>query len=256
MKHFFDIITIMPEMFDGFLADGVVSRAFKQDIINLNIINPRQFSKDTHNTIDDRPYGGGAGMLMMPEPLVLSINKAKSRQKAEGVKKSKVIFLSPKGKKFNHNLAKTLSEEKGLIFLSGRYEGIDQRVVDHWVDLEVSIGDYVLSGGEIPAMVVIDAVSRLIPGVLNKNESAENDSFFNGLLDHQSFTRPEVYENIAVPEVLLSGDHNKIDIWRLKNALYETFKKRPDLLKNRQLTIEETRLLDEAIKEQEQGSKK
>jgi tRNA (guanine37-N1)-methyltransferase len=256
LKHFFDIITIMPEMFDGFLADGVVSRAFKQDIINLNIINPRQFSKDTHNTIDDRPYGGGAGMLMMPEPLVSSINKAKSRQKAEGVKKSKVIFLSPKGKKFNHNLAKTLSEEKGLIFLSGRYEGIDQRVVDHWVDLEVSIGDYVLSGGEIPAMVVIDAVSRLIPGVLNKNESAENDSFFNGLLDHQSFTRPEVYENIAVPEVLLSGDHNKIDIWRLKNALYETFKKRPDLLKNRQLTIEETRLLDEAIKEQEQGSKK
>ena len=249
----FDVVTLMPEMFLAISDYGVTGRAFKENIVNLNLLNPREFSTDFHNTIDDKTYGGGPGMLMMADPLVESIEASKKRQSKLGIKNSKVIHMTPRGKLLSHNEVKRLLGCEGLVIISSRYEGIDERVND-WIDEEISIGDYVLSGGELPAMTMMDCLIRQLPGVLNDDESATQDSFVNGLLDHSHFTRPEVYKKMKVPEVLLSGNHEKIRLWRLKESLKLTLKKRPDLLAQKLLTKEETRLLEEIQTEQEQGS--
>jgi len=249
----FDIITLMPEMFSALSDYGVTGRAFKKNIVNLNLWNPREFATDFHKTVDDKTYGGGPGMLMMAKPLVESVEAAKMRQSKLGIKNSKVIHMTPRGKSLSHNEVKRLLSCEGLVIISSRYEGIDERVND-WIDEEISIGDYVLSGGELPAMIMMDCLIRQLPGVLNDDESATQDSFVNGLLDHSHFTRPEVFKKMKVPEVLLSGNHEKIRLWRLKESLKLTLKKRPDLLAERLLTKEETRLLKEIRIEQEQDS--
>ena len=192
----FDVISIMPQMFEVIKSDGVVSRALKDSKVNLNLWNPRDYVNDVHHTIDDRPYGGGPGMVMMIEPLVKTIRDIKKNHENKKVHNSKVIYLSPKGKRLDQKKLIELSKIDNMILISGRYEGIDQRVIDHYVDEEISIGDFVTTGGELPAMVLIDSLSRLIPGVLNNNESFEDDSFFKGLLDHAQYTRPEVFENL------------------------------------------------------------
>jgi len=249
----FDVISLMPEMFSAISDYGITGRAFKENIVNLNLWNPREFSTDLHKTVDDRTYGGGPGMLMMANPLVEAIEAAKVRQGKLGIKNSKVIHMTPRGKSLSHNEVKRLLNCKGLVIISSRYEGIDERVND-WIDEEISIGDYVLSGGELAAMTMMDCLIRQLPGVLNDDESAIQDSFVNGLLDHSHFTRPEVFKKMKVPEVLLSGNHEKIRLWRLKESLKLTLKKRPDLLAQKLLTKEETRLLKEIQIEQEQDS--
>jgi len=249
----FDVISLMPEMFSAISDYGITGRAFKENIVNLNLWNPREFSTDLHKTVDDRTYGGGPGMLMMANPLVEAIEAAKVRQGKLGIKNSKVIHMTPRGKSLSHNEVKRLLNCKGLVVISSRYEGIDERVND-WIDEEISIGDYVLSGGELAAMTMMDCLIRQLPGVLNDDESAMQDSFVNGLLDHPHFTRPEVFKKMKVPEVLLSGNHEKIRLWRLKESLKLTLKKRPDLLAQKLLTKEETRLLKEIQIEQEQDS--
>ena len=253
VKYEFDVVTLMPEMFLAISKYGVTGRAFKEKIVSLNLWNPREFTTDFHKTIDDKPYGGGPGMLMMAEPLVKSIEAAKARQDKIGIKSSKVIHMTPRGKLLSHNKVNELLSLKGLIIIASRYEGIDERVND-WIDEEVSIGDFVMSGGELPAMAMMDSIIRQLPGVLNDAESASQDSFVNGLLDHSHYTRPEEFKKNKVPEVLLSGDHEKIRLWRLKESLKITWKKRPDLLAEKLLTNEETRLLNEIKNEQEQGS--
>lgn len=247
-----DLVTLMPEMFEAFTNFGVVGRGFKKNFVDINFINPRKFATDTHKTIDDRAYGGGPGMVMMAEPLIESVESARIREKCLGIKKRKVIHLTPKGSKLKHEKVKELSCEEGLILIASRYEGVDERF-NKWVDEEISIGDFVTSGGELPAMLLMDALIRQIPGVLNDIESVNQDSFVNGLLDHPSFTRPERVRGLKVPDILLSGDHEKIRIWRLKESLKVTKLKRPDLLINKSLTKEESRLLKEIEQEQEQG---
>jgi tRNA (guanine37-N1)-methyltransferase len=242
-------------MFDAITKHGITSRAIDKKIYVLNVINPRDFTQDNHKTVDDRPYGGGPGMVMLAEPLSQAINAAKALNVD-----AKVMHLSPRGKPLTHEKVMQLSQQQGLILLASRYEGVDERLLDALVDEEISIGDYVLSGGELPAMALIDAVVRQLPGVLGDADSAIEDSFVNGLLDYSHFTRPEVLtrpefdENKSVPEVLLSGNHAKIREWRLKQSLLLTRAKRPDLLAARSLTKEEARLLQEGIKEQEQAS--
>ena len=247
----FDVISIMPQMFEVIKSDGVVSRALKDSKVNLNLWNPRDYVNDVHHTIDDRPYGGGPGMVMMADPLIASIESARAREKSLGIKRRKVIHLTPKGSRLKHEKVKELSNEEGLILIASRYEGVDERL-NKWIDEEISIGDFVTSGGEFPAMLLMDALIRQIPGVLNDIESVNQDSFVNGLLDHPSFTRPESVRGLKVPDILLSGDHEKIRIWRLKESLKETKLKRPDLLINKSLTKEESRLLKEIEQEQEQ----
>ena len=249
----FDVISLFPEMFDAITKHGITSRAKTQKIYVLNVINPREFTADNHKTVDDRPYGGGPGMVMLAEPLAQAIKAAKAANVG-----SKVIHLSPRGKPLTHAKVMALSQQQGLILLTSRYEGVDERLLESLVDEEISIGDYVLSGGELPAMALIDAVVRQLPGVLGDADSALEDSFVNGLLDCPHFTRPEVLtrpefdENKSVPEVLLSGNHAKIREWRLKQSILLTRAKRPDLLAARSLTREEARLLSEI--EQEQAS--
>ncbi len=251
----FDVISLFPEMFDAITKHGITSRAIDKKIYVLNVINPRYFTQDNHKTVDDRPYGGGPGMVMLAEPLSQAINAAKALNAD-----AKVIHLSPRGKPLTHEKVMQLSQQQGLILLASRYEGVDERLLDALVDEEISIGDYVLSGGELPAMALIDAVVRQLPGSLGDADSALEDSFVNGLLDCPHYTRPEVlawpetYENKCVPEVLLSGNHAKIREWRLKQSLLLTRAKRPDLLAARSLTKEEARLLQEGIREQEQAS--
>jgi tRNA (guanine37-N1)-methyltransferase len=246
-----DLITLMPEMFEAFTNFGVVGRGFKKKFVDINYLNPRDFTADNHKTVDDKAYGGGPGMVMMLDPLIKSIESARTREKNLGIKKRKVVHLTPKGSKLNHEKVKELSKESGLILLASRYEGVDERL-NNWIDEEISIGDFVTSGGELPAMLLMDALIRQIPGVLNDIESANQDSFVNGLLDHPSFTRPESTRGLKVPDILLSGDHEKIRIWRLKESLKVTKLKRPDLLINKSLTNEESRLLKEIEDEQEQ----
>jgi tRNA (guanine37-N1)-methyltransferase len=229
-------------MFGAITNYGVVGRAVKSNRIHVDCINPREFTQDRHRTVDDRPYGGGPGMLMKIEPLEKAIQFAKETDIAKQVQ-AKVIYLSPQGEKFTHTLAKKLSLEEHLILVSGRYEGVDQRLIDQVVDIEVSVGDFVLSGGELPSMVVIDAITRLLPEVLGHSESAEEDSFEDGLLDHPHYTRPEVYQGKTVPNVLLSGDHKAIAEWRLKQRLGRTWLKRPDLLIEKELSVLERQLL-------------
>lgn len=240
----FDVISLFPEMFDAISRYGITSRALERKIYDLNVINPRDFTQDNHKTVDDRPYGGGPGMVMLAEPLAQSIDLAKKNQAILSVK-SPVIHLSPRGVPLNHQKVVQLSQQQGLILLASRYEGVDERLLSTLVDEEISIGDYVLSGGELPAMALIDAVVRQLPGVLGDADSAVEDSFVNGLLDYPHYTRPEEYAGKKVPAVLLSGNHAKIREWRLKQSLLLTRAKRPDLLAARSLTKEEARLLQE-----------
>jgi tRNA (guanine37-N1)-methyltransferase len=235
------VITLFPEMFDAITQQGVISRAIKNGTIEFNSWNPRDFTHDKHRTVDDRPYGGGPGMLMMVQPLTDAIKAAKAKA-GEG---AKVIYLSPQGRKLDQQGVKQLANHDKLILVAGRYEGIDERVIQSIVDEEWSIGDFVLSGGELPAMTLIDAVSRLIPGVLGHELSAEEDSFANGLLDCPHYTRPEVLDGQRVPEVLLSGNHEKIRKWRLKQSLGRTWLRRPELINNLALTEEQQKLLAE-----------
>ena len=245
----FDVISLLPEMFDAISKYGITSRALERKIYSLHVINPREFTTDNHKTVDDRPYGGGPGMVMLAEPLAQAIKAAKANNA-----NAKVIHLSPCGTPLTHDKVMQLSKQDGLILLASRYEGVDERLLDALVDEEISIGDYVLSGGELPAMALIDAVVRQLPGVLGDADSAVEDSFVNGLLDCPHYTRPEVYEDKSVPEILLSGNHAKIREWRLKQSLLLTRAKRPDLLAARPLTKEEARLLQDGIREQEQAS--
>ena len=245
----FDVISLFPDMFDAITKHGITSRALEKKIYSLHVINPRDFTADNHKTVDDRPYGGGPGMVMLAEPLTQAIIVAKASNVA-----AKVIHLSPRGTPLTHEKVMQLSQQQGLILLASRYEGVDERLLDALVDEEISIGDYVLSGGELPAMALIDAVVQQLPGVLGDADSAIEDSFVNGLLDCPHYTRPEEYEGKVVPEVLLSGNHAKIREWRLKQSLLLTRAKRPDLLAARPLTKEEARLLQEGIREQEQAS--
>ncbi len=250
----FDVISLFPEMFDAITKHGITSRAFDKKIYVLNVINPRDFTQDNHKTVDDRPYGGGPGMVMLAEPLSQAIKVAKAEQAKDSIANAKVIHLSPRGQPLTHEKVMQLSQQQGLILLASRYEGVDERLLDALVDEEISIGDYVVSGGELPAMALIDAVVRQLPGSLGDADSALEDSFVNGLLDYPHYTRPEEYAGKVVPEVLLSGNHAKIREWRLKQSLLLTRAKRPDLLAARSLTKEEARLLQEGIKEQEQAS--
>ena len=219
----FDILTLFPEMFEP-LKHSIIERASKQNLININLINIRDFSKDKHKKVDDTPYGGGAGMVMMPDVVYDAYSSIQNKENA------KVIYLSPKGKVLNQEKVLELSKQEHLILLCGHYEGIDQRVIDEIVDEEISIGDYVLTGGEIPAMVLVDSVSRYIQGVL-KQESTQEESFTNNLLEYPQYTRPEEFHGQKVPEVLLSGHHENIRKWREQKSLEITKQKRPDLLK-------------------------
>jgi tRNA (guanine37-N1)-methyltransferase len=247
----FEVISLFPEMFSAISQHGITARALEKKIYSLQVINPREFTQDNHKTVDDRPYGGGPGMVMLIEPLAKAIAVAKQNQ--AGLK-SCVIHLSPRGVPLTHQKVMELSLFEGLILLASRYEGVDERLLDAQVDVEISIGDYVLSGGELPAMALIDAIVRQLPGTLGDADSAIEDSFVNGLLDYPHYTRPEVYKDKVVPEVLLSGNHAKIREWRLKQSLLLTRAKRPDLLAARSLTKEEARLLQEGLSEQEQAS--
>ncbi len=241
----FDVITLFPQMFDALSQYGISARAFNNGLYGLHLWNPRDFTQDLHRSVDDRPYGGGPGMVMLAQPLADTLQAAKARQQAAGIARSKVIHLSPSGKPLTHALVMQLLQETGLILLTSRYEGVDQRLLDSMVDEEYSIGDYVLSGGELPAMVLMDAIIRQLPGALGDADSAQEDSFVQGLLDCPHYTRPEEYAGMKVPEVLLSGNHAKIKQWRLKMALQRTRDQRPDLLAARSLTKEESRLLKE-----------
>ena len=244
MAFKFDIVTLFPEMFDAVTQHGITSRAMQQGIYDVGFWNPRDFTSDNHKTVDDRPYGGGPGMVMLVQPLEQAIGAAKSAQTAESVAPW-VVHMSPAGKPLTHQKVMELSKKPGLILLASRYEGVDQRLIDAEVDEEISIGDYVLSGGELPAMVLMDAIIRQLPGALGDSDSAIEDSFVDGLLDCPHYTRPEEYKGVKVPAVLMSGNHAKIKQWRLKMSLHRTRDQRPDLLAARPLTKEETRLLQE-----------
>jgi len=245
----FDAVTLFPEMFDALTRSGITRRAFENGVYELVLWNPRDFSSNAYRSVDDRPYGGGPGMVMMPEPLEKALKAARQRQKSCGVRGSKVIYFSPQGVVLTHGLVRGLLEEDGVIMLCGRYEGVDERLIRRQVDMEVSIGDYVVSGGELPAMVLMDALIRQVPGVLGGPESASQDSFVRGLLDHPHYTRPEVYEGEEVPAVLLSGNHAEIERWRMKQALGRTWIRRPELMKDMALTEEQSVLLEEYKRE-------
>ena len=247
----FDVVTLFPPMFEALAKFGVTSRALEKKIYELQLWNPRDFTTDSYKTVDDRPYGGGPGMVMLAEPLEKAINAAKLRQREAGVDAPRVIHLSPQGKPLTHAAVLELAAMPGLVLLASRYEGVDERLLQRVVDEEYSIGDYVLSGGELPAMVLIDAVVRQLPGTLGDADSAIEDSFVDGLLDCPHYTRPEDYEGEPVPAVLMSGHHKEIKRWRLKQSLGRTRDKRPDLLAARSLTKEESRLLAEYEQEQD-----
>jgi tRNA (guanine-N(1)-)-methyltransferase len=236
---FIGIITLFPEMFKAITEFGVTGRAVKHNLLQVRCYNPRDFTHDKHKTVDDRPYGGGPGMLMMVQPLRDAIHSAKA-DAGEGVK---VIYLSPQGRKLEQAGVKELSLNSKMILVCGRYEGIDERLIQSEIDEEWSVGDYVLTGGELPAMTLIDAVARFIPGVLGKQESAQEDSFADGLLDCPHYTRPEVLDGLTVPPVLMSGNHAEIRKWRLKQSLERTWLRRPELLESLALTDEQRKLL-------------
>lgn len=237
-----EVISLFPEMFEALTAHGITSRAKQRGLYQLHLTNPRQYTQDVHHSVDDRPYGGGPGMVMLAEPLAQAIHDAKARLQAQGLT-PRVIHLSPRGTPLTHAKVMQLAALPSVVLLASRYEGVDQRLLDTCVDEEVSIGDYVLSGGELPTMVLLDAIIRQLPGALGDADSAQEDSFVNGLLDYPHYTRPEVFAGVKVPEVLLSGHHEKIRQWRLQQSLLLTRAKRPDLLAARLLTKEEARLL-------------
>ncbi len=244
-QRWFGVISLFPEMFQAITEQGVTGRAIKNGLVQVECFNPRDFTHDKHRTVDDRPYGGGPGMLMMVQPLTDAIHAAK---KVAGTD-AKVIYLSPQGRKLDQEGVQYLAQSNKIILVAGRYEGIDERVIQAEVDEEWSIGDYVLSGGELPAMILMDAVARFVPGVLGHEQSAEQDSFTNGLLDCPHYTRPENLDGRLVPEVLLSGNHEKIRQWRLKQSLGRTWQRRPELLNDLALTEEQQALLVEFQRE-------
>jgi tRNA (guanine37-N1)-methyltransferase len=234
----FDVLTLFPELFSSFLKETILGRAVKAGLVDIRLVNIRSFAKGRHLVTDDRPFGGGEGMVMKPGPVLRaleSIDRAKDR--------SLVLLLTPQGRTFDQPLAWELSRMEQIILICGRYEGVDERIRTSSVDLELSIGDYVLSGGEMAAMVVMDAVSRLVPGVLGGERSAQEDSFEEGLLEYPQYTRPRVFKNKEVPAVLLSGDHEKIRMWRRTESLKRTLERRPDLLEKAKLTEEDKRIL-------------
>ncbi|MFT3734405.1 MAG: tRNA (guanosine(37)-N1)-methyltransferase TrmD [Rhodocyclaceae bacterium] len=248
MTRRFDVITLFPEMFAALREYGISRRAYEKGLWSLHCWNPRDFTSDLHRTVDDRPYGGGPGMLMIPEPL----EKVVAAVKAEQPKAGRVLYLSPQGAPLTHQMVQRLAAEESLTLLCGRYEGVDQRLIERCVDEEISIGDFVVSGGELPAMMLMDAIVRLLPGALNDADSAQEDSFVEGLLDCPHYTRPEDYAGERVPAVLMSGNHAEIRRWRLKQSLGRTWMKRPDLLAKRTLSREEMLLLEEFRREQGQ----
>jgi len=250
----FDVITLFPEMFAALTESGISRRAAERGLYEIAFHSPREFVHDPHRTVDDRPYGGGPGMVMMAEPLGRAVQQAKQAQTADGRPSGPVLYLSPQGRKLDEPRVHELAAQPGLILLCGRYEGIDQRVIDSCVDEELSIGDFVLSGGELPAMVLLDAIIRQLPGALNDENSAREDSFANGLLDCPHYTRPVEHDGQRVPDVLLSGDHAAIRRWRLKQSLKLTQRRRPDLLQHRVLNKEEHILLEEIQQETESGN--
>jgi tRNA (guanine37-N1)-methyltransferase len=245
-----DVVTLFPEMVKSLLDFGVTGRAVKRGLLEVTSWNPRDYTTDKHRTVDDRPFGGGPGMVMKVEPLRAAIRAA--RGAAGGM--TRVIYLSPQGQRLDQQGVQRLTEYAALTLVAGRYEGVDERVIETEVDEELSIGDYVLSGGELPALVLIDALARLIPGALNDADSAAEDSFVNGLLDYPHYTRPEVLDERRVPDVLMSGDHAAIRRWRHREALGRTWLRRPDLLEKLELSAEDKSLLDEFIREREQDS--
>lgn len=249
----YDVVTLFPEMFSALTESGITRRALERGLYELAFHNPRDFVHDPHRTVDDRPYGGGPGMVMMAEPLEKAIVEAAQAQQGAGGPRGRVIYLSPQGRRLDHAMVERLAAEPALTLLCGRYEGIDQRLIERCVDEEVSLGDFVLSGGELPAMVLLDAIVRQLPGALNDAGSAREDSFVDGLLDCPHYTRPEVYEGMRVPDVLLSGHHAAIRRWRLKQSLGRSERYRPDLIAARKLSKEELSLLEEFRQEQRAG---
>jgi tRNA (guanine37-N1)-methyltransferase len=242
----FDIVTLFPGMFDA-IRDGITGRALDRELIEMHCWNPRDYTEDVHRTVDDRPYGGGPGMVMKVEPLRGAIRDAK-----RAAPDSKVVYLSPQGRVLTQEAVSAMSALPGLVLVAGRYEGVDERLIESEIDEEWSVGDYVLSGGELPAMILIDAITRLIPGALGHELSAEQDSHVDGLLDCPHYTRPEEIDGMPIPEVLRSGNHELIRRWRLQQALGRTWQRRPDLLEKRQLNAEETELLKTYLAAREQ----
>lgn len=244
---YFDIMTLFPGMFKGPFSESIIGRAQEKGLLDINLIDIRDYTIDKHNTADDSPYGGGAGMVMKVDPIYKAWQNIRHKRG-----ETRLILLSPQGKRLDQKLVKELSSEKGLCLLCGHYEGIDERVRKSIITDEISIGDYVLTGGEIAAMVLVDTVARMIPGVLGDEQSKVEDSFYNGLLDYPHYTRPREYREMKVPEVLLSGNHGAIRKWRKKQAIKRTFLRRPDLLNNKKLDDEEQKLLNE-IKQEIEG---
>lgn len=236
-----DILSLFPEMFAGVFGCSITKRAIDKQLLDIEVTNPRDFAFNKHNQVDDTAYGGGAGMVMKPEPLFRAVKAVKEKTNC---KNSRVIIMCPTGKPFSQKKAMELAQYEQLIFICGHYEGFDNRVVQNLADEVISIGDYVLTGGELPAMVVVDAVSRMIPGVLGSGDSAPTDSFYNGLLEYPQYTKPREYEGLKVPEVLLSGDHAKIAKWRRQESLRVTYLNRPDLLESVTLTKEDKAFLE------------
>ncbi len=237
-----DILSLFPAMFDGPFGDSITKRAIENGIIDIHITNPRDYTDDKHHQVDDSPFGGGSGMVMKPEPMFRAVDDVLDKT---NIKNRRILLMSPTGKTFTQEKAKELASYDQLIFICGHYEGFDARIVEHIPDEEISIGDYVLTGGELPAMVIVDAVSRMLPGVLGSEESAPTDSFYDGLLEYPQYTRPREYEGMKVPDILISGDHAKIDAWRRKESLRITLLKRPELLETANLSEKDKKILDE-----------
>lgn len=244
-----DVVSIFPRMFEAVTTFGISGRARDKGLWDLVAWNPRDFASDPHRSVDDRPFGGGPGMVMLASPLERAIRAARQRQQSCGVSGSRVVYLSPQGVLLNHRRVIALAAERGLVLVAGRYEGVDERVIERDVDDEISVGDYVLTGGELPAMVLIDCVVRQLPGALGDSDSVQEDSFVDGLLDCPHYTRPEVHDGSIVPSVLMSGHHAEIKRWRLKQALGRTHLRRPDLLEKRGMNAEERTLLEEFLNE-------
>jgi tRNA (guanine37-N1)-methyltransferase len=240
----FDVITIFPKIFRGVFEFGIVSRAAKAGLIEIGVHDLRDYTHDRHKQVDDRPFGGGAGMVMKPEPLFRAVEAVTAL-----VPGARTVLLSPQGRLFDQRIALEFAHQASVVLICGRYEGVDERVVQHLVSDEVSIGDYVLSGGEIPAMVIVDAVTRLLPGALGCGESAAQESFSSGLLDHPQYTRPPEYRGMKAPDVLLGGNHAEIERWRRLKAIEKTLRSRPDLIEGRDLSDDERQEVDQVLKE-------
>ena len=242
----FDIITIFPDIFRSVFSGGVINKALEKGFVEVKVHNPRDFALDKHRQVDDRPFGGGQGMVLKPEPIFAAVKKIKREEETP------IYLLSPQGRKFDFRLAEKLAQLPQIILICGRYEGVDERVIQYLATDEISIGDYILTGGEPAAVVIIDAVSRFVPKVVGKRESVEQDTFFEDLFDFPQYTRPRDFRGLKVPEVLFSGDHKKIEFWRRKKSLEKTWLLRPDLLNNRELSLEDKKILEE-LKTEKKG---